>query len=44
MNFDFKEIATITMILFAVIDVIGSLPVLIDVQTKVGNIESGKTE
>lgn len=40
--FDWKEIATITMILFAVIDVIGSLPVLIDVQTKHGKIESGK--
>ena len=33
-NPDWKEIATISMILFAVIDVIGSLPVLIDVQTK----------
>lgn len=42
MNFDWKEIATITMILFAVIDVIGALPVLIDVQTKHGKIESGK--
>ena len=30
------------MILFAVIDVIGALPVLIDVQTKHGKIESGK--
>lgn len=42
MNFDIKEIATITMILFAVIDVIGSLPVLIDVKSKIGKIESGK--
>ncbi len=42
MNFDWKEIATITMILFAVIDVIGALPVLIDVQTKHGKIESAK--
>ena len=42
MNFDWKEKATITMILFAVIDVIGSLPVLIDVQTKHGKIESAK--
>jgi len=30
------------MILFAVIDVVGSLPVLIDVKNKVGSIESGK--
>jgi multiple antibiotic resistance protein len=42
MNFDFREIATITMILFAVIDVIGSLPILIDVKLKTGKIESGK--
>ena len=42
MNFSVKDILTITMILFAVIDVIGSLPVLIDVKTKVGKIESGK--
>lgn len=30
------------MILFAVIDVVGSLPILIDVKNKVGKIESGK--
>jgi multiple antibiotic resistance protein len=42
MNFDFKEIATVTMILFAVIDVAGSLPVLLDLKSKVGQIESGK--
>lgn len=42
MNFDFKQIATLSMILFAVIDVIGSLPVLLDLQTKVGKIQSEK--
>ncbi len=42
MNFDFKQIATISMILFAVIDVIGSLPVLIDLQGKQGKIKSEK--
>lgn len=42
MNFDWPQILTITMILFAVIDVIGSLPVLIDVKTRVGKINSGK--
>lgn len=30
------------MVLFAVIDVVGSLPVLIDVKNKVGSIQSGK--
>lgn len=42
MNFDFKEIATITMILFAVIDVVGSLPILIELKSRTGSIESGK--
>ena len=42
MNFSLKDILTITMVLFAVIDIIGSLPVLIDVKNKVGKIESGK--
>ncbi len=42
MNFIFKEIATLTMILFAVIDIIGSLPVLLDLQGKVGKIQSEK--
>lgn len=42
MTFDFKEIATVTMILFAVIDVIGSLPVLLDLKIRVGGISSAK--
>lgn len=42
MSFSIKDILTITMILFAVIDVIGSLPVLIDVKNRVGTIQSGK--
>lgn len=39
---NYKEILTITMILFAVIDVVGSLPVLLDLQSKHGKIQSGK--
>jgi multiple antibiotic resistance protein len=42
MEFNLKEIATITLILFAVIDVIGSLPILLDLQTKSGKIQSEK--
>lgn len=42
MNFSVKDILTITMILFAVIDVIGSLPILIDLKSKVGKIDSAK--
>lgn len=35
-----KEIVSVTLILFSVIDVIGSLPVIIDLRQKVGKIES----
>ncbi|GAB3966682.1 MarC family protein [Spirosoma terrae] len=38
--FNIKEIASVTLILFSVIDVIGSLPVIIDLRQKVGKIES----
>src|ERR1044071_3380761 len=38
----FKEILTVSAILFAVIDVIGSLPVLLQVKLKVGKINSEK--
>ncbi|WP_128544636.1 MarC family protein [Larkinella soli] len=37
-----KEIASVTLILFSVIDVVGSLPVIIDIRKKVGRIESEK--
>jgi multiple antibiotic resistance protein len=42
MHFDLKEIATITMVLFAVIDVIGSIPIIIDLRGKLGHIQSEK--
>lgn len=42
LHLDLKEILTVTMILFAVIDVIGSLPVLLDLQTRLGGIEARK--
>ena len=41
-KFDFKEIATASMILFAVIDIIGSIPIVIDLKKKVGKIQSEK--
>ena len=40
MSFSFKEVISVTLILFSVIDVIGSLPVIIDLRKKVGKIES----
>ncbi len=42
MNFDFKEIATIGMVLFAVIDIVGTIPIVVDLRTKHGHIDSGK--
>lgn len=42
MHFDLKEIGTISMVLFAVIDVIGSIPIIIDLRSKIGHIQSEK--
>lgn len=42
LHFDPKEILTITMILIAVIDIVGSLPVLLDLQNRLGSIDYRK--
>ncbi|HIB47141.1 MAG TPA: MarC family protein [Flavobacteriaceae bacterium] len=42
MDFNFKEIATATMVLFAVIDIIGSIPIIISLKEKSGTIKSGR--
>jgi len=42
MKFNFKEIVTATMILFAVIDILGSIPIIISLRNKVGRIQSEK--
>lgn len=42
MNFDIKEIVTAGMILFAVIDIIGNIPLVISLREKVGHIQSEK--
>lgn len=42
MGFDLKEILTATMVLFAVIDIVGSIPIIIDLRQKVGHIQSEK--
>lgn len=41
MKFDFKETLTATMVLFAVIDIIGSVPIIIDLRQKAGHLRSG---
>ncbi len=42
MAFKFKEIITAFMVLFAVIDIIGNIPIIIDLRKKVGHIQSEK--
>lgn len=42
MEFNWKEVLTATMVLFAVIDIIGSIPIIIDLRKKVGHIQSEK--
>lgn len=42
MQFSIKEIFTAFMVLFAVIDIIGNIPIVIDLRKKVGHIQSEK--
>ena len=41
-SIDIKEIATVTMVLFAVIDVVGSIPIIINLRQTSGELQSGK--
>lgn len=40
MHLDIKEISTVTLILFAIIDVLGSVPVILDLKSKVGHVDA----
>lgn len=42
LGLDLKEIITVGMVLFAVIDIIGSVPIIINLRSKFGHIESEK--
>ena len=42
MGINFKEIVTVGMVLFAVIDIVGTIPVVVDLRAKHGHIESEK--
>jgi multiple antibiotic resistance protein len=42
LGFDWKEMLSATMVLFAVIDIIGSIPIIVDLRKKVGHIQSEK--
>jgi len=39
---DFTQIISVTLILFSVIDIIGSVPIIIDLRKKVGHVQSEK--
>ena len=41
-NINWKEIFTISMILFAVIDIVGSIPIIVGLRNKLGHIQSEK--
>lgn len=40
--FDIREIFSVSLILFSVIDILGSIPIIINLRKKVGHIQSGK--
>jgi multiple antibiotic resistance protein len=40
--FDVKEIISVSMILFAIIDILGAIPVIIELRQKAGHIQSEK--
>ncbi len=42
MNLDLKQIISSGMVLFAIIDIFGSIPIIVSLRKKVGRIESGK--
>lgn len=42
LQIDLNEIITVSMVLFAVIDIVGSIPIIVNLKAKVGVIESEK--
>lgn len=42
MHFDIIQILAAFMVLFAIIDIPGSIPIILDIKSKTGNIEPGK--
>ncbi len=40
--FNFKEIVSVSLVLFSVIDILGSIPIILDLKRKVGAIQSEK--
>lgn len=42
MTVNWKDVFTVSMVLFAVIDIIGSIPIIVDLRSKLGHIQSEK--
>ena len=42
LQFNFSEILSTTMVLFAIIDILGAIPIIIELRKKAGHIESEK--
>lgn len=42
MGFDWREMFTVTMVLFAVIDIVGSIPIIVGLRNRLGHIQSEK--
>jgi len=42
LGFDWREVVTATMILFAVIDIFGSIAIIVDLRNRIGHIQSEK--
>lgn len=40
MHINIKEIATVSLVLFAIIDILGSVPVILDIKSKVGHVDA----
>ena len=43
MKFDFKEIFSVSLILFSIIDILGSIPIILNIRKKTGSIHSERT-
>ncbi len=37
---ELKEITTVTLVLFAIIDILGSVPIILDIKSKVGHVDA----
>ena len=42
-DFNSKDIMTISLILFAVIDILGSIPIILDIKAKSGHVDARQT-